>query len=243
MNMETAAIARMRPFREKSERMPFPVSQLMLLNQFKPQAELPGEKSLQVNMGAVRRIDALFTSFMNGKSDYDVPAACHNLSRAIKYSAKDVEIFSPMLLAYQQKPSFERYSGLFLTYLATFGKDSSYVFNLWDIATPIEFLGFANKKNLVINGNAGDYLGAWMKNGKIILNGNAGNYVGDGKEGGKITVNGDVGMAPARGQINGIVRVNGRISCLPDDSCNGKLYQRNRLLVENGVFKTWQINK
>jgi len=235
---------RMRAFASFGKRQAFPsTAACALLDKFKPQDGLPGERSLQVKMGTVHRIDALFASFMNGTNNNEITNACECLSKKINYSSKDVEIFSPMLLAYEQKPSFERISGLFLSYLVNFGKDSDYVLNLWDISTPIEFLCFVNKKNLVINGNVGDYLGTWMKQGKIILNGNAGSYVGNGKEGGDITVNGDVGMAPAQEQTGGIVRVNGRISELPNKCNAGKLYQRKRLLVENGVFKTWQFNK
>ncbi len=97
-----------------------------------------------------------------------------------------------------------------------------------EIKKPWNLLGMYNQKNIrikgkvrrclgvgmikgeiVVEGDAEDYVGELMKSGKIIVNGNVENYAGYHMQGGEIWVNGDAGKGLGRFMEGGRIVVNG----------------------------------
>lgn len=72
-------------------------------------------------------------------------------------------------------------------------------------------IGLKDGVEVTINGNSGDYLGAFNEGGIIILNGNCGNLAGDTMIAGGILIFGDSGNNPGACMKNGIIVVKGNV--------------------------------
>ena len=109
-------------------------------------------------------------------------------------NSKDVEIFSLLLGNYQDKRQFSRTSGAYLSALINNSDDEEFKIHTKYLVNPPESLGHGNSgKRIVVEGNVGNYLGSYMKDGKIIVQGNVGRDLGSHMKDGEIVVNGDVG--------------------------------------------------
>lgn len=62
---------------------------------------------------------------------------------------------------------------------------------------------------IVVEGDAGDFLGNGMRDGLIHITGNAGDYAANGMLGGRVTVSGNIGAFAGSGMHDGIVQVHG----------------------------------
>ena len=101
-------------------------------------------------------------------------------------SSKDIEMFSIVLGKHQQSRNF-RYSGIYLSRAINNSADKEFVVHTNYLDSLISFLGYENNgKIITINGNAGNGVGWFMKNGAITINGNAGDTVGYYMNGGNI---------------------------------------------------------
>jgi len=129
--------------------------------------------------------------------------------KGLDYSAKDVENFSIVLVEFQGEKYFSDKAGAFLSALINNGKDSNYVIHTGHLARAIDFLGYKNTKNMIVNGNAGHNVGHGMQDGTINVNGNAGHFVGRAMEAGSIIVNGSAGWDIGYQMINGTIIVRG----------------------------------
>jgi formylmethanofuran dehydrogenase subunit C len=65
---------------------------------------------------------------------------------------------------------------------------------------------------IVVEGDAGDFLGNGMQDGSIRVIGNAGDYAANGMQGGRVTVTGNIGAFAGSGMHNGILHVHGDAS-------------------------------
>ena len=108
-----------------------------------------------------------------------------------RYSLSDITQTSIAIKEYEQERSFN-HSGIFLASLINCHFEKTQTIEEYILVTeqyekPIDEIGFLNNgANIKIIGNAGDYLGEYMKQGKIIVQGNAERDVGSNMEGGEI---------------------------------------------------------
>jgi len=141
--------------------------------------------------------------------------------RKISYTAADVEKFTIALAEFQNERDLSVKAGVFLSALINNGKEIDFVIHTGHLTEGINYLGYENTKNILVNGNIGDYVGEQMKGGTIVVNGTAGKYVGDGMKGGAILVNGNTDTAVGCVIRGGTITVNGNASDFVGDCMKG----------------------
>jgi hypothetical protein len=129
----------------------------------------------------------------------------------LRYSAKDVENFSLVLIDFQDEENFSLKAGLFLSALINNGEESYYNIHTQHLKTQLECLGYMNTKNIMINGDAGCSVGRGMKGGSITVKGNVGEMAGLSMKGGNITVKGNAGNKVGQFMKSGSVTINGNV--------------------------------
>jgi len=129
--------------------------------------------------------------------------------KGIRYSAKDVESFTLALIGFQREKNFSERAGYFLSALINNCRDTEYVVHTQHLVKKINYLGFKNTKNIVVNGNMGHSIGKCMKRGSITLNGDVGERVGWDMKDGTIIVNGNADVELGCGMEGGSISVNG----------------------------------
>jgi hypothetical protein len=119
----------------------------------------------------------------------------------IDYSAYDVEKLSVALANFTDIPDFPEKAGYFLSALINSGIDSDYIVHTKHLVHPdaygkiegMDFIGLMNTKNILIDGDAAQFIGYRMKSGRIILEGSTVWMIGDNLESGEIVVKGNGG--------------------------------------------------
>ncbi len=106
------------------------------------------------------------------------------------YTAGDVERFSVALAEFADEKDFAQKAGLFLSALINNCRDSDFVIHTSQLPE-LWFLGFANTKNIIIEGDGGDWLAFDMVSDKIIVNGNSRGNLGVGMKSGELHFNGE----------------------------------------------------
>jgi formylmethanofuran dehydrogenase subunit C len=171
-------------------------------------AEVMESETLKSMKDAWRSFDCDLSEVIDTKKRY---RSLLHIVEKLSYAATDVERFSYALEEFQNERYFHVKAGLFLSALINNGNDSDYVIHVKHLEIPLWRLGYENEKNIVVNGNPGNYfcesmirgrivvngdvddcVGAWMKGGSILIRGNAGTSVGDLMTGGNIVVDGNV---------------------------------------------------
>ncbi len=113
--------------------------------------------------------------------------ACESL-KGMKYSSKDVTIFSLMLKKYESSSNFVFLAGLFLSALINLSEEQNFEILTSDLIEKIWCMGIKNVKNITVKGCLGDGVGYSMKKGKIVIEGRAGYNLGFQASRGKIYV-------------------------------------------------------
>jgi hypothetical protein len=114
--------------------------------------------------------------------------------RELQYASMDIELFSFSIEESQFKyEDFSEKAGLFLSALINNGEDAEYLIHTDHLAEPLEYIGFWNEKSITVDGDAGSWVGMYMKEGRITVEGDAGSDVGNTMKGGSITINGNTG--------------------------------------------------
>ena len=124
-------------------------------------------------------------------------------------SSNNITEFSLLLGEHENKKYFRDVTGLYLSALINSSKDKDFKIITNYLSKAIHYVGYKNRKNIDVNGNAGDWVGGGMENGKITINGNAGWGVGDEMKDGKITVNGNAEGGVGYEMKDGKITVNG----------------------------------
>lgn len=93
----------------------------------------------------------------------------------LKYSSKDVEMFSIALAGFQGEKDFADKAGMFLSALINNGNENDYTIRTGHLAVPPNYIGFRNTKNIVVKGDVGRGIALGMISGKIYFEGNIGN--------------------------------------------------------------------
>ena len=116
----------------------------------------------------------------------------------------------------------DRIAGIYISYLVNGSPEKEIVL---EISSPINYLGLYNaKKDWIIIGNVGNYVGRFMEGGKITVDGDAENGVGVGMEGGRIKV-GNAGDGVGEEMEGGTIIVNGKVKKWTGDGMRcGKIY-------------------
>ena len=127
----------------------------------------------------------------------------------IRYSAKDVEAFCIMLPEFQNEANFSFKAGLYLSALMNNCAEDGFNIATIHIDIPINHLGYQNTKSIIVEGDAGHFLGAWMKSGNLTVKGSVDHHLGTGMEGGTLTVEGGAGMFIGHTLYGGTIVVNG----------------------------------
>ncbi|RLJ05883.1 MAG: hypothetical protein DRP14_01020 [Candidatus Aenigmatarchaeota archaeon] len=120
----------------------------------------------------------------------------------------------------------DRIAGIYISYLVNGSPEKEIVL---EISSPINYLGLYNaKKDWIIIGNVGNYVGRFMEGGKITVDGdaellvgcsmvggnieikgNAESFVGENMIGGEIKIRGKAGYGVGKGMIGGKITVDG----------------------------------
>jgi hypothetical protein len=181
-------------------------------------------------------------TFLASSSGRHYPA-CMEAIAGLAYSPKDVEKFSLALAEYQDTEDFSWKAGYFLSALINNCPESKFAVYTRHLDRRIVCLGVCNTKDIMmdgdagnflgyrmlggritVNGNTDDFAGRWMVDGEIVINGDGGNSLGDGMQGGKITVKGNVGYWAGQRMKKGEIVVNGNSGHdLGDDMQGGKI--------------------
>lgn len=127
--------------------------------------------------------------------------------KQLDYSASDVENFSLILSEFQNEKQFSVRAGVMLSALINSGKDDNYVVHTRHLDTQIDYLGYENTKNIIVDGDAGGLLGHAMKRGRIIVKGSVGVGLGDEMHDGEIIVEKDAGYAAGSFMKGGKIRI------------------------------------
>jgi len=125
------------------------------------------------------------------------------------YSPEDVQIFSLALGAHQGGKLFPLKAGLFLSALANGSKVDGATINISHYEEPVSYLGYRNKKKIIVKGDTGLMTGSNMFGGEMVIEGNAGWRLGFEMRGGSIIVKGDVDNDVGDRMENGSISVKG----------------------------------
>lgn len=148
--------------------------------------------------------------------------------RGLKYTAMDVEKFSLAMIEFQGENLFFWKAGIFLSALVNEGQDSDYVIHTKHLDYPPVSLGFANTKNIIVEGNVGHGFGCLMEKGRVIVNGNAYDSLGQTMYGGSITVNGNVSYNIGITSRGGEIHINGRFEAIATSNCGVRVFHQGR---------------
>ena len=170
-----------------------------------------------------------------------------------KISSDNITEFSLLLEEHENKNYFGVFTGWYLNALINRSKDKDFKIFTNYLSKTIHYIGYKNRKNIVVNGNAGwgvgggmkdgkitvsgnagDEVGFFMENGKITINGNVGNSVGYNMKDGEITINGNTGRRVGWDMKDGKIHLNGDYKSLGDFILGGNIYHKGKLIVENG---------
>jgi len=150
------------------------------------------------------------------------------------YRAKDIERFSVVLAQYQFDPWFDFGAGVFLSALVNQCPDENVTLFTKHLKNDMQGIGYENDHTLVVQGNAGAYLGQCMTAGEIVVIGNVGLYVGASMQGGIIRVEGDAEKYVGCGMFDGVIQIGGQMEINGEHMKGGDIYHKDKLIVKDG---------
>jgi len=156
--------------------------------------------------------------------------------KGINYSAEDVGRFSLIMHRFQNQERFVMNfgydMGFFLSRLVHDCPDKTITIHTGNLEKRLEYLGYDNKKELVVNGDGGDRVGHGMYRGKLVINGDTGFQAGDEMTGGIIIIKGNAGDGVGRCMRGGEIRLEGTYESIGSGIEHGKIYHK-----EKRIFK------
>jgi hypothetical protein len=170
-----------------------------------------------------------------------------------RYNSEEIEKFTLLLGKYQDSVNFDEIPGLFLSALINQSDDENFVLHTGYLTSYLHYIGWLNKKNITIKGNAGTCLGRSMKNGKIIVEGDSRNntgvlmsgglieirgeandYVGSQMSGGKIIVRGNAGSNVGWAKTGGVIHLYGGYETISSYIYRGDIYHKGKQIIKAG---------
>jgi hypothetical protein len=166
-------------------------------------AEITEDHTIQQFLQIMRNIQ--ITRFIDDCRDYDhvLEAVKH-----LRYSAKDVERFS-IALAGMEEEFHPWKAGYLLSALIENGEEESYVIRTSHLSEPIDYLGYANRKHVFVDGDLGDYCCCKMKRGSFTIDGNVGDSFAFKAGRGEILIKKNAGHTLASKLLDGRIVVEG----------------------------------
>jgi len=194
----------------RERKMPVSLALGSKFDKYKPEEEKEVRKLDAREEEVLMQLKAAWKGFRHGSptTEEDYKNASEQV-RAISYSARDVENFSIVLAEFQDEEKFSERAGIFLSALINNGTDSDYVIHTQHLSQATSELGYRNIKNIIVDGDAGEWVGLDMKEGSITVHGNVKVRLGNDMLGGTITVNGDVDAYVGSSMKGGCIIVNG----------------------------------
>lgn len=144
------------------------------------------------------------------------------------YSQKEIERFSRILPVFQHEDRFGERAGMFLSALINLGYEKKYIVHTDPLIIPVDFLGYKNKKKILVKGDIGhsggqgmhcgemivegkakSHVGFYLKGGCITVKQKAGDYIGSLMDNGRITIGGSSGEHIGWGMKGGVIHLDG----------------------------------
>jgi len=155
--------------------------------------------------------------------------------KGLAYTSKDVEEFSLSMACFQGTRDFSERAGVFLSALINGSIDRSFIIHTRHLARAVDYFGFLNSKEIIVDGDIGHSCGQRMAGGSIVVKGSAGGWCGNMMSGGAITVHGSAGDFLGMRMESGMIRVLGGSGCYCGSSMKGgRLFLRGGALFGSG---------
>jgi hypothetical protein len=233
---------------------------------FKPEIEKETKRLNVKENNVLKQLGKVFDGYYLGTSNYDFNRACENipkLVRGIRYTSQEINDF---IIQHNKLNGcldyvFETKLGLFLSALINNCDEKELVVITQHLDFSIPHLGQKNRKNIIVKGDVGDFLGDRMKRGSIKVEGNAdrcpgwfleggtieiegdaGNQIGSAMKGGRIIIKGNAGDDVGSLMFGGEISLNGEYLSLAWDMRGGDIYHKDKLLVKNGKILGGRLN-
>jgi len=158
--------------------------------------------------------DALFGGLSRiGAADRSFNSYLYRMNRiSEELTSRDIEQFSIVLNKYHNKKTFGANAGIYLSALISLCDEPEFTVHTNHLER-LMYLGFKNKgKHLNVRGFGGDYLGTWIRSGKITVCGDVGDYVGSSMRGGRISVQGNAGDDSGWVMKKGLISISGNVA-------------------------------
>jgi glutamate synthase domain-containing protein 3 len=137
-----------------------------------------------------------------------------------------------VLTEFQDEQDFIWRAGLLLSALINNCEESSFVIHTDLLTQPLDYIGYGNTKNIIVQGDANHCVGRHMKNGTITVRGNAGSFVGEGMAGGVIIVEGNTGSRAGSSMTGGEIHTFGsHIPVISSCFISGKIFHNEDLIA------------
>ena len=152
----------------------------------------------------------------------------------LEYDQDDVEDFCGELDSSNKVPfMISGPAGIFLSALINQCQEDRIVLALRDYQRIFHFLGYRlpEGKTLILQGNAGDFIGAGLSGGCLTVEGSAGNWCGAGMKKGQIWVTGRSGQKTGEWMRGGEIHVGGLIGSMGKSRFGGKIFQMEKLVA------------
>ena len=146
----------------------------------------------------------------------------------LEYTFYDIEAFcAQMDNAERLQLMVPGPAGLYISALINNSKDGQFVLRLLDYRYNFHFLGYRLPEGmtLILEGNAGDFIGAALNGGSLVVNGSVGGWCGAGMLGGDIHVRQNAGEQTGEWMHGGVIRVNGSIGSIGETRYGGQILQ------------------
>jgi hypothetical protein len=193
---------------------------------------------LQLSLGFTKLIEDevahLFTGEGNGYL-FRIYQAALQKARELQYDSLDIEDYLVALdpstpVPFPQVPVAE----IYLAALINHAREERLRLSVMDCRRTFHFLGYRlpQGKTLVIEGEAGNFTGAFLAGGSVIVKGSSGDYCGAGMIQGEVVIQGPAGRHLGNWMRGGEIRVSGSLGSIGKEIFGGKIFQQGKLLKQ-----------
>ena len=211
------------------------------------QEEYPAERLVQTKQDTMALILEGYLQLVRGEisnlawpvEHIHVVSVYNNTVRTIRgfqYDRYDIEAFCAELDRSDDIPyMIPGPAGLYISALVNHSRDNSVILRLQDYRRTFHFLGYALPvgKELVLQGDAGDFSGAGLRGGRLAVEGSAGNWCGAGMLEGEIRVSKDTGMNTGAWMHGGKIHVEGKAESIGEKRFGGHIFLDGKTIVSN----------
>lgn len=140
-------------------------------------------------------------------------------------------------------------AGIYLSALCNNSKEEMIRLRLYELKQIFHFLGYGTPegKVIVLEGEAGNFVGSGLAGGKLIVEGSTGSWLGAEMKKGEIVITERTGQNTGEWMSGGEIHVDGRIQGIGKTIFGGRIYQHGKLVSpmtgpgDNGKQRKKQI--